>query len=119
MNTENSLPQFAICILEEQTQLTLADLCRACAVHAERIIELVDIGVLEPLGREPARWRFGGASLHRARTALHLQRDLDIDLAGAALALELLDEIETLRARLRAMGGERHGDVPAGERNDQ
>jgi chaperone modulatory protein CbpM len=38
--------------------------------------------------------------------ALRLQRDLDIDLAGAALALELLDEIESLRARLRAMGGE-------------
>ena len=105
MNTENSLPQFAICILEEQTQLTLADLCRACAVHAERIIELVDAGVLEPQGREPAHWRFGGASLLRARTALRLQRDLDIDLAGAALALELLDEIESLRTRLRAMGG--------------
>lgn len=106
MNTENNLPQFAICILEEQAQLTLADLCHACVVRAEQIIGLVDAGVLEPQGREPADWRFGGASLHRARTALRLQRDLDIDLAGAALALELLDEIESLRTRLRAMGGE-------------
>lgn len=106
MNTGNGLPQLAICILEEQTQLTLADLCRACAVHAERVIELVDVGVLEPIGREPSSWRFGGASLHRARMALRLQRDIGIDLAGAALALELLDEIEALRARLRAMGGE-------------
>lgn len=106
MNSENGLPQLAVCILEEQTQLTLADLCRACAVHAERIIELVDAGVLEPVGREPARWRFSGASLHRARVALRLQRDIGIDLAGAALALELLDEIDSLRVRLRAMGGE-------------
>ena len=106
MNTESSLSQFSICILEEHTQLTLADLCRACAVHTEQIIELVDIGVLEPQGREPARWRFGGASLHRTRRALRLQRDLGIDLAGVALALELLDEIESLRTRLRAMGGE-------------
>ena len=106
MNTENSSPQFAICILEEQTQLTLADLCRACAVHEAQIIELVDVGVLEPLGREQARWRFGGASLHRARMALRLQRGLDMDLAGVALALELLDEIDSLRTRLRAMGGE-------------
>jgi chaperone modulatory protein CbpM len=105
MNTEDSLPPFAVCILEEHTQLTLADLCRACAVHAERIIELVDAGVLEPQGREPARWIFVGASLHRARKALRLQRDLGIDLAGAALALELLDEIALLRTRLRAMGG--------------
>jgi chaperone modulatory protein CbpM len=105
MNTENSAPQFAICILEEQTQLTLTDLCRACAVHDEQIIALVDAGVLEPRGREPGHWRFGGASLNRARRTLRLQRDLDIDLAGAALALELLEEIDTLKARLRAIGG--------------
>ena len=106
MNTENSLPQFSICILEEQTQLTLDDLCHACAVQAEQIIELADIGVLEPLGTEPARWRFTGAGLHRARKVLRLQREFDIDLAGAALALELLEEIESLRMRLRTKGGE-------------
>ncbi|HTN93552.1 MAG TPA: chaperone modulator CbpM [Gallionella sp.] len=106
MNTDNNLTQFSICILEEQTQLTLADLCRACAVHDEQIIALVDAGVLEPQGREPARWIFAGASLHRARKALRLQHDLDIDLAGAALVLELLDEIASLRTRLRAMGGD-------------
>ena len=106
MNTDNSLPQIAICILEEQTQLTLAELCRACAVHAELIIELVDVGVLEPVGREPARWRFAGSSLLRARRALRLQREIGIDLAGAALALDLLDEIESLRTRLAALGGQ-------------
>lgn len=104
MNNENDLPQYSICILEEQTGLTLDDLCLACAVRDEQIIALVDVGVLEPQGREPARWRFGGASLQRARMALRLQRDLDIDVAGAALALQLLEEIDTLKARLRAIG---------------
>jgi chaperone modulatory protein CbpM len=104
MTTENSLSIFAIGIHEEQFQLTLADLCRACAVHAERIVELVDAGVLEPEGREPARWIFDGASLHRALAALRLQRDLEMNLAGVALTLELLDEINALRGRLRAMG---------------
>jgi chaperone modulatory protein CbpM len=106
MENGNRQSQFSICILEEQTQLTLADLCSACTVQAEQIIELVDIGVLDPQGREPGRWVFGGASLHRARRALRLQRDFDIDLAGVALVLELLDEIATLRTRLQAMGGE-------------
>jgi chaperone modulatory protein CbpM len=106
MNTENSTPQFAVCILEEQTELTLSDLCEACAVHDEQIIALVEVGVLEPQGRDPGHWRFGGASLNRARRTLRLQRDLDIDLVGAALAVELLDEIESLRTRLRAVGGE-------------
>ena len=106
MATENNLSQFSICILEEQTQLTLADLCSACAVHDEQIIALVEVGVLEPQGREPEHWHFGGVSLDRARRALRLQQDLDINLAGVALALELLDQIESLRARLRALGVE-------------
>ena len=106
MSIGNGLPQLAMPILEEQAELTLADLCRACAVHTGRITELVDVGILEPSGREPARWRFAGASLPRAKKALRLQRDIGIDLLGVALALELLDEIESLRVRLRAMGAQ-------------
>jgi len=34
--------------------------------------------------------------------ASRLQRDLGVNLAGAALALQLLDEIETLRAHITA-----------------
>lgn len=100
------LPQLVGIILDEQAQLTLAELTRACAVHAELIIELVEEGVLAPVGREPHRWRFTGAHMRRARMALRLQRDLGVNLAGAALALQLLDELEALRTRLRAMGGD-------------
>lgn len=96
-------------ILEEQTELSLQDLCRACAVQAELIIELVHEGVLAPvddsLGTPPDQWHFSGGHLHRARVALRLQNDLGVNLAGAALALELLDELEQLRARLRRLEG--------------
>jgi len=100
------LPQRVGIILDEQAQLTLAELGRACAVHAELIIELVEEGVLAPIGREPDHWLFTGAHMRRARMALRLQCDLGVNLAGAALALQLLDEIEALRARLRARGGD-------------
>ena len=103
MKTKNSLSQHNICILEEHAQLTLDDLCCACSATAEQIIELVDVGVLEPKGIEPAFWNFDGTSLNRARVALRLQRDIGIDLVGAALALELLDEIKLLRARLNTV----------------
>jgi len=110
MKTGNRLLQLDICILEEQTQLTLNDLCCACGVPTEQIIELVDVGVLEPIGSEPDSWGFDGISLNRARVALRLQRDIGIDLVGAALALELLDEIKLLRARLHAVNVECPGD---------
>jgi len=104
MDNGKMLPQLSAIILEEQTGLTLTEVCQACAVRVEFIVGLVDEGVLDPIGREPHRWRFTGTHLRRATVALRLQRDLGVNRAGAALALQLLDEIETLQARLRKTG---------------
>ena len=93
----------SVLILEEQTDLTLADLCRACATPGDVIMALVDEGVLTPMGQTPDDWRFTGLHAHRAGVAVRLQRDLGINLAGAALALHLLDEMATLRAQLRQL----------------
>jgi chaperone modulatory protein CbpM len=90
-------------ILEEQTELTLADVCRACAAQADLIIELVNEGIIAPSGAAPEHWHFTGMHMQRARIALRLQKDLGVNLAGAALALQLLDELETLRARLQVL----------------
>lgn len=87
-------------ILEDTARLTLRELCDACAVNAGFIAELIDEGVLEPAGTEKSHWCFTGFSLHRVRTAKRLQRDLGINLAGVALALELLDEVRQLREQL-------------------
>ena len=103
MDTDEMLPQLSGIILEEQTELTLAEVCRACAVHAEYIIELVEEGVLVPVGSEPVSWRFTGIHMHRATVSLRLQHDLGINLAGVALALQLLDEIDSLHARINAL----------------
>jgi chaperone modulatory protein CbpM len=103
MNKEDELSQLSGTILEELTELTLADVSRACAVHAEYIINLVEEGVLVPVGSKLERWRFTGVHMHRATVALRLQRDLGVNLAGVALALQLLDEVEELRARIRAI----------------
>jgi chaperone modulatory protein CbpM len=95
-------------ILEDDAGLTLHELCDACAVHAEFIAELVDEGVIEPTGIKKSHWCFTGFSLQRVRTAKRLQRDLGVNLAGAALALELLDEVRLLRDQLNRMAESRH-----------
>jgi len=91
-------------ILEEDVQLTLGELSRGCAVQAVHIMELVEEGILEPCGgRDPMAWRFPGDSLRRARIALRLQQDLDVNLSGAALIIDLLDRVEQLQRQLRLL----------------
>ena len=104
MKNDNRLPQLSGIVLEELYELSLADLSRACSVQADCIVVLVEEGLIAPIGREPHRWRFSGVHMRRATVALRLQRDLGVNLAGAALALQLLEEVEALRARLKALG---------------
>lgn len=91
-------------IVEEQIHLTLVELCQACSAEQEHVLNWVLEGVLEPVGESPQDWRFAGESLRRARTALRLSRDLEINPAGVALALDLLDQIAALRRRLAGVG---------------
>lgn len=91
-------------ILDEELELSLAELCRACALPAERILELVEYGVIEPASTERGGWRFEAVSIRRVRSAERLSQDLGLNLAGVALALELLDELTVLRSRLERLG---------------
>jgi len=63
----------------------------------------VEEGLLQPSGDAPENWHFPAPALHRLRTALWLQQELEINLPGAALSLSLLDELQDLRARVRAL----------------
>jgi chaperone modulatory protein CbpM len=87
-------------IFEDSAVLTVRDLSRICAVDERHIVDFVEEGVLEVVAVDTVEWRFTGAALRRARLALRLERDLELNLAGVALALELMDELEHLRREL-------------------
>jgi len=88
-------------ILEEAEAITLAELTRTCRVHTEWVVELAQEGVVEPLSAQGPQWRFAASSIVRIEKARRLQRDLGLNMAGIALALQLLDKIEVLEARLK------------------
>jgi len=91
-------------ILEEEAALTLAELCWICHTPAEIMIKLVNQGIITPLeGNNSRQWRFHRSTLIRADKALRLKRDLGVNFAGAALALDLLDELEDLRSQLKLL----------------
>lgn len=90
-------------LVEDSTEFTLGELSRACGMPAEWILTLVEEGVIEPVGTDQTHWHFPGHCLRRVRIAQRLQSDLGINLAGTALALELLEEVESLRQRIAVL----------------
>jgi chaperone modulatory protein CbpM len=102
--TETNEPVTHGILVEEELQFTLVELSRACRADSEQLVVLVREGVLTPTGDSPASWRFGGSTLRRARAALRLSRDLELDAGATGLVLDLLEEIAALRARLGRFG---------------
>ena len=89
-------------VIEEETLITLDELCRHCTVESEEVVTLVREGILDPADdsldwTHAGRWRFHISSVWRVRTVVRLQRDLGVNLPGAALALDLLDRIAELQ----------------------
>jgi chaperone modulatory protein CbpM len=87
-------------VVEEHVVFSLPELCRASGASPADVHALVLEGLLQPAGRVPEDWRFNGLALRRARTALRLTRELELSWSAAALVMDLLAEIESLRARL-------------------
>jgi chaperone modulatory protein CbpM len=84
-------------LLDDSVELTLPELCSLCRVTEELVVEIVGEGIVEPSGPARGQWRFSGIAIARVQRVVRLQRDFGVNLAGAALALDLLDELEQLR----------------------
>ena len=89
-------------ILEELPACTLMELAETTGVPAETLVEYVEVGVIEPTSGGSVRdWRFAGNAIVRLKRAQRLQQDFLLEPEPLALILDLLEEIDDLRARLR------------------
>jgi len=80
-------------------QFRLEDLCHATALPAEIIIEIVEQGIVDPIGDTPDNWTFNAQMITITKKAFRLHNDLEIDWPGTALAISLIDELEQLRTK--------------------
>jgi chaperone modulatory protein CbpM len=90
-------------LLDESVELSLVELCNACSKDVKWVKALVQEGVLDPIDTGERHWRFSAVSLQRVHCAMRLERDLGINLAGIALAIDLLEDLAALRSRLERM----------------
>jgi chaperone modulatory protein CbpM len=88
-------------LVDQSATLSIKDLSRMCNVEERHIVEFVEEGVLTVV-EVRSEWHFTGDALRRARLAVRLERDLELNLAGVALALDLIEELQQLRRELEA-----------------
>ena len=98
---KDPLTQITATLIDDE--LSLADLCKACELTGDAIEEMIAFGIIEPTPKPTKNRRFPAVTLRRVARVVRLQRDLEINLAGAAVAVELLEEIERLRGKLRLL----------------
>lgn len=78
-------------------QLSIHELCLCAELPQTVLVEIVEHGIVEPSGQTPEQWQFDADALIIVKRACRLQAELQIDWAGIALALQLLDDLEQLR----------------------
>jgi chaperone modulatory protein CbpM len=89
-----------VSIVEDEVHMTTIELCHTIDLEHDDLIAWVNEGILNPIGTSPEDWRFSGDALSRAKKALRLSRDLEINTPGVAMVMDLLDEISELRKQL-------------------
>jgi chaperone modulatory protein CbpM len=80
-------------------ELSFSEFCKACGVNADDVLRYIDYCVIEPPVKA-GKLCFNSICIRRVQQAGRLQRDLGINPAGVALAIDLIEELDLLRTRL-------------------
>jgi chaperone modulatory protein CbpM len=90
-------------LVEETTTITFEEVC--CRYHIPKALlqDLIEYGLFNNQTTQINQIRFDQKALKTMETAFRLHKDLEINLAGVALALELLEEMDNMRDELRML----------------
>ena len=93
-----------IASLLEVEALTLEQVAAVCLVEPAWLARHIEAGLFPEAENVAGAWRLSHAGLMRARRMRQLERDFDAVPELAALMADLLEEMDTLRDRLRCAG---------------
>jgi chaperone modulatory protein CbpM len=79
--------------------LSLQELTISLGVSKEVIVEIVEHAIVLPQQPTVQEWQFDSDAIQRIRAVVQLHHDLGVNVAGAALVLELLEEIDRLHGQ--------------------
>ncbi len=80
---------------------TTKAICSSHKISNEILSDMVSWGIATPSGTSIEKWQFSQDDFDRIGCASRFNKDLDINIPGAAMALELLDELDKIRRDIR------------------
>jgi chaperone modulatory protein CbpM len=89
--------------LRGEVYLSGEEIAAAVGISPARLARLVRLGLVEP--PPPGTSEFTAATAARFRRMLRLHGDLGVNLAGAAIIVDLLERLERLEAELARLRG--------------
>jgi chaperone modulatory protein CbpM len=90
-------------MIETNPELSLEELCDACGISPEFIKELIDYGILDVNDISLENYRFTPVHLRKIRTIVHLHHDLEVNLPGAAIVIDLMEQMEDMRVKIEML----------------
>lgn len=84
-------------MLNDNVFYTTKAVCKSYKLNQNTVGEMVSWGIAEPSGNKPEKWLFSHKDFERIGCASRFNKELEINIPGAALALQLLEDIQNLR----------------------
>jgi len=86
-------------MLNDNIFYTTNAVCYSYRLNQDTVDEMVSWGIAEPTGDKPEKWLFTHSDFERIGRALRFRNELEINIPGAALALQLLEDVKNLRSK--------------------
>ena len=87
-------------IIDDEQTFTITEVCQATRIDNQLLNQLVEYHIIQPINHSTDHWEFDCVSLRRIRLARNFYHDLEVNLQGIALILDMMDKIETLESKL-------------------
>ena len=89
--------------LDSWVTCSFNELCLRNNLDTDFVVQCVEVGIADAMGDSPVEWSFTSSAAVRIQKAYRLQRDLEINLNGLAMVLDLLDEVESLQEEVASL----------------
>ena len=87
-------------MLNDNVFYTTKAVCKSYKLNQDMVDEMVSWGIAKPSGNNPEKWLFTHEDYERIGRASRFNKELDINIPGAAFALQLLEDIQNLHKKV-------------------